>query len=230
MMARSLILLLKHGIACMRRWTSFTLRALFIVGFLIVLPVMAMPQVAAVLDQLLYGETESSVPRVGAEKDGAVPLPQSTARRDESTASHVAPLDEDVSRASLERLSSSPPPPLRREPDFLSPPAAKETHVGESPSPADVGPLDQGTAAKIDGVRRRLEELGAEYVRLEMSEDGREFHCLCQMAVNNNPEQFQPFEATRNDPVAAAQAVLQNVETWRNAERAPGRNPVFRPR
>ena len=68
---------------------------------------------------------------------------------------------------------------------------------------------------KIDAVRSRLEELGAEYVRLEMSEDGRTFHCLCDMLLENSAGKTQPFEATRNDPVAAAEAVLENVEAWR---------------
>ena len=214
----------------MQRWTSFTLRALFIVGFLIVLPVMAMPQVASVLDQLLYGQPETSVPQSGTEKEEAAPPPRAAARREEIPASHEMPLEAESHRASLQDLSNISPPPLQRAPNFLSPAAANEALSGEEKTPVDVGPLDQAAAAKIDAVRHRLEELGAEYVRLEMSEDAREFHCLCHMAVNNSSEQVQPFEATRSDPVAAAQAVLKNVEAWRSAERAPVQSPVFRPR
>ena len=214
----------------MQRWTSFTLRALFIVGFVIVLPVIAMPQVASVLDQLLYGQPETSVPPSSSDKKKSASPPRTNARREESPASHEMPLDEETTRASLHDLSNISPPPLQRMPTFLSPPPSSEGAVVEQPMPVDVGPLDQATAARIDAVRRRLEELGAEYVRLEMSEDAREFHCLCHMALNNTSDQIQPFEATRSDPVAAAQAVLQNVEAWRSAERTPGRSPVFRPR
>lgn len=92
------------------------------------------------------------------------------------------------------------------------------------PAP-EVGPLDQATAARIDAIRGRLEEHGAEYVRLEMSADGREFHCLCHMLVGNDPSNIQPFEAVRKDPVDAVQAVLTSVESWRTAESAPVRSP-----
>ena len=130
------------------------------------------------------------------------------------------------------RIHSAPPPPLQRVPDFL--PRAEQPGQNEpSAEPADVGPLDQATAKKIDVVRSRLEKLGADYVRLEMSEDGRTYHCLCDMLLENSGK-TQPFEATRNDPVAAAEAVLANVEAWRTAERTPagaskGR-PAVRPR
>ncbi|MFN0018989.1 MAG: hypothetical protein ACKVP0_12065 [Pirellulaceae bacterium] len=211
----------------MQRWTSYTLRAVFIIGFLIVLPVMAMPSVATLLDGLLYGEPEKSGPKTEVEP---APSLNKSAVAEASQATHEVPLpseggalpEEPGSHSLTERFPSAPPPPLQHAPDFL--PRGEGSAAGESATPAaDVGPLDQATANQIDAVRGQLEELGAEYVRLEMSEDGRTFHCLCDMLLGGDGNKTQPFEATRNDPVAAVQAVLTNVEAWRNAERTPAR-------
>ena len=210
----------------MQRWTSYTLRAGFIIGFLIVLPVMAMPKVAALLDQLLYGESKSTLPPAsGVGESGA---PSNSKTTGGSAAIPESPFQaEGLSSSELpaDLNSASPfqasPPAMPSAPDFVRQAGNAEPATPLDASGADIGPLDQATAAKIDVVRSRLEELGAEYVRLEMSADGREFHCLCHMLVGSDPDQIQPFEATRKDPVAAAQAVLSSVEAWRTAERTP---------
>ncbi|MBC7856269.1 MAG: hypothetical protein IAF94_22795 [Pirellulaceae bacterium] len=205
----------------MQRWTSFTLRAGFIIGFLIVLPVMAMPSVASFLDRLLYGQPESSVPLViKADAEFAPRKQPEQSRADASPAAYEVPLPEEPSASGIAGNFQPPPPSLQRAPDFL-PRDEKLTPGNDSVDPVDVGPLDPATAQKIDAVRGRLEELGAEYVRLEMSEDGRTFHCLCDMLLGGGTKETQPFEATRNDPLAAAKAVLANVEAWRKAESTP---------
>lgn len=210
----------------MQRWTSYTLRAVFIIGFLIVLPVMALPSVATFVDGLLYGKPKSSVP--ASELKPAAEQGQ-PAVAEATQVTHEVPLtfggspipDDPGSLSTAERFKATPPA-MQAAPDFLR--RAEEPMENEYGAPAaDVGPLDEATARQIDAIRGRLEELGAEYVRLEMSEDGRTFHCLCDMLLAGEGSKTQPFEATRNDPVAAVQAVLANVEAWRSAERAPAR-------
>lgn len=211
----------------MQRWTSFTLRAGFIIGFLIVLPVMAMPSVAGFLDRLLYGQPENSVsPMTKTDADFAPRRQPEKSKPDASPAVYEVPLSEETS--GIAGNFQPPPPPLQRAPDFLSR-TQRPASIHDSADQSEVGPLDQATAQKIDAVRSRLEELGAEYVRLEMSEDGRTFHCLCDMQLGGEARETQPFEATRNDPVAAAEAVLANVQAWRNAERSPARVPKSGP-
>ena len=205
----------------MQRWTSFTLRAGFIIGFLIVLPVMAMPSVAGFLDRLLYGQPESSVPPVVKADTEFAPRKQpAQSRTDASPAAYEVPLPDEPATSGIAGNFQPPPPSLQRAPDFL-PRTKKPASNEDAVDPADLGPLDQATARKIDAVRGRLEKLGAEYVRLELSEDGRTFHCLCDMLLGGETRETQPFEATRNDPVAAAEAVLANVEAWRRAESTP---------
>ncbi|MGI8982453.1 MAG: hypothetical protein ACR2FY_24740 [Pirellulaceae bacterium] len=213
----------------MQRWTSFTLRAGFIIGFLIVLPLMAMPSVAGFLDRLLYGPPESSVsPVTKTDADFAPRKQPEKSKADASPAVYEAPLPEELNTSGNAGNFQPPPPPLQRAPDFLSR-TDRPAPIHDSNDQAEVGPLDQATAQKIDSVRSRLEELGAEYVRLEMSEDGRTFHCLCDMQLGGETKETQPFEATRHDPVAAAEAVLANVEAWRKAERSPARAPKSGP-
>lgn len=216
---------LVEGNSLMQRWTSYTLRAVFIIGFLIVLPVMALPSVATFVDGLLYGQPKSSVP-AGESKPAAEPT--RTTVLEATQATHLTPLAssssvlEESGPLSIAERFPSKPPHMPPAPEFLlrdEEPGANE-HAGPA---AEVGPLDEATALQIDAVRGRLEELGAEYVRLEMSEDGRTFHCLCDMLLAGEGSKTQPFEATRSDPVAAVQAVLTNVEAWRSAERAPAR-------
>lgn len=210
----------------MQRWTSYTLRAVFIIGFLIVLPVMALPSVATFVDGLLYGHPKSSVPATEL-KPVAEPTQPTVAEATQAT--HLVPLasgsggfPEEPNALSMAERFATPPPPLDHAPFFNN--QTKELTPSENEQPsADVGPLDEATALKIDSVRSRLEELGAEYVRLEMAEDGRTFHCLCDMLLAGEGSKTQPFEATRDDPVAAVQAVLTNVEAWRSAERTPAR-------
>jgi hypothetical protein len=216
----------------MQRWTSFALRTGFIVGFLIVLPVIAMPKVAALLDQLLYGESKSTLPSVASEKDLSSPHPSpgpgqanaQPAALDVPRVAKNARLLESPERSSLGRRLQ-PPPTMAPSADFVRQAGNSEPERRPVEPASDVGPLDEATAARIDVIRGRLEELGAQYVRLEMSADGREFHCLCHMLVGNDPSNLQPFEAMRTDPVDAAQAVLTSVEAWRTAERTPAPSP-----
>ncbi len=222
----------------MQRWTSFTLRAAFIVGFLIVLPVIAMPSVAGLLDQLLYGNGESSVPLA---REDAVPGPREKRTESDATrATHEAPFSPE-STPFAERLESgiagdhrAAPPPFRQAPDFLPRMERPGPNDPSADPAADISSLDEAAAQRIDAVRSRLEELGAEYVRLEMSEDGRTFHCQCDMLLDSETKETQPFEATRNDPVTAAEAVLAHVEEWRFSESSPPDStkggPAVRPR
>src|SRR3954471_6503202 len=147
----------------MQRWTSFTLRAVFILGFLVVMPVMALPQVAGLLDRLLYGHSENTVPPLKVEEEhGALSTTRHTATAQEAArAGHEMPLDGEGSdqfaspgHATLASLAHVNPPPLKPAPDFLP---QKQVVRDVQPS-AEVGPLDQATAARIDAVRRRLEE------------------------------------------------------------------------
>ena len=200
----------------MQRWTTFALRAAFILGFLVVLPVIALPSVARFLDEMLYGTPERTVPF--APDSSSLQAPQTSGLAHATPASLEVPVPDDSLPPEGARVPTVPPPEFRSVPDFL--PAAEPSVARLTPqkSASGLSPLDEATAKKIDAIRTQLEELGAAYVRLEVSEDGLSFHCLCEMLPRNGGGKTQSFEATRNDPIIAAEAVLDSVEAWRKAD------------
>jgi hypothetical protein len=95
-----------------------------------------------------------------------------------------------------------------RAPDHRLGPAAAETK------------LDERTIARLQQVRQRLEQLGAEYVMAETKDDGQyRFHC--RMLIDERSRFTRPFEASSADCIAAAEQVLRDVETWRLAASSP---------
>jgi hypothetical protein len=65
-------------------------------------------------------------------------------------------------------------------------------------------------------IERRLRDYGATYYRLETWGDAGEFYRFhCKMAVGNNPNYTQQFEATHGDALQAMTSVLEQVEAWR---------------
>jgi hypothetical protein len=70
--------------------------------------------------------------------------------------------------------------------------------------------------ARLQQIRERLEQLGAEYVLVDMQDSGR-FRFHCRMLVDPRTRYTRPFDATSFDPIAAGQQVLGDVEKWRQA-------------
>jgi hypothetical protein len=103
-------------------------------------------------------------------------------------------------------------PPLSPVPAFepLAPvTVAASPHVAES--------IDAATLARLQEIRRRLEQLGAEYVIVETTDGSGRYRFHCRMRVDSESQFTRPFESIANDPLAAGETVLQNVEAWRTA-------------
>jgi hypothetical protein len=85
---------------------------------------------------------------------------------------------------------------------------------------AEEATLDERTMDRLQQIRQRLEQLGAEYVVVETQDSGRyRFHC--RMLVDERSRFTRPFDATSFDAVAAGQQVLREVEAWRQAANDP---------
>jgi hypothetical protein len=191
-----------------------SLRAIFLLGFVIAMPVLALPPVARRIDEILYGPPPSDFAR----PPHAVPMtdkpqPQSNgqilpARFDEPSPAAAAA----VTSAARQPFS---PPPLAASPDFAPMPTpfnAKRAATTETV-------IDDRAMARLQQIRQRLEQLGAEYVLLETQEGGHyRFHC--RMLVDDRTRFTRPFEASSLDCLAAGEQVLRDVETWRLAARA----------
>ena len=184
----------------------FSLRALFLLGFVVAMPVLALPPVARWLDERLYGAAPTGF--------GRAPLAAATASAPPLLAERVVPAVYDEASPVSPRGLDAPaaPPALAPVPAFARVAPALEAPAGPLPEPK----IDERVIARLQQVRQRLEELGAEYVMAE-TVDGARYRFHCRMLVDDRSRYTKSFEATSFDPVAAADQVLRDVETWRTA-------------
>lgn len=192
-----------------------SLRALFLLAFVVAMPVLALPPVARWIDEFLYGPPPTDF--------GRAPSPAPPAAAPALLADRVAPasyLEESPAAAVVRGLDgvAAAAPPLAPVPVFspVVPPAAIHAEAAEQP-------IDAATIARLQQIRQRLEELGAEYVVVDTPENGRGYRCLCRMLVDPRSRFTRPFEAAGDDPLAVSEQVLREVEQWRSAAVSGGR-------
>lgn len=197
---------------------TLSLRAIFIIGFVIVMPLLALPAVARRLDNLLYGPPPATTAHSRLRKELA-PVLESTAAEGISPASY----DEVNVPSATRRDPSAGLDGLRTAPPSLNPfPAFDRLATGgESGGAAsDAAPaLDNATAARLAQIRSELESLGAEYILLETTDGSGTYRFHCQMKVSDEAPYSREFEATAGEPLAAAERVLGEVSAWRTASR-----------
>jgi hypothetical protein len=182
---------------------------MFLITFVVAMPVLALPPVARRIDELLYGPPPADFGRPPAPPP---PTPVIEARPPKSDGISQAAYQEaspvgDALAASYVKNDS--PPLLAPTPQFepLAPPPA---------SPAGEPIVDEHKIAALQQIRARLEQLGADYVVVEVQDGGR-FRFQCRMLVDERSRFTRPFEASGFDPVAAGEEVLRAVEGWRAA-------------
>lgn len=189
----------------MRIAVSFRMVVLF--GLIVALPLLALPVAARLIDERLSGTPPADL--------AAAPLLESQA---ESVAlpvyvERVSPASADdgvQEQGGLDAASSPPPaPPASFDPLWVpsSPPATVESEVQ----------IDESTIARLQQIRQRLEELGADYVIVETTDTSGRFRFHCRMMVQAQSRFTRPFEAISADPLVAGERVLQDVEAWRLA-------------
>ncbi len=198
-----------------------SLRALFLLGFVVAMPVLALPPVARRIDELLYGPPPNDFarpPQAPSGTDEPQPLANGRvlpARFDEPSPAATAAA---VTSASNRSFS---PPPLAPSPDFAPTPSGLNANRASAPDAT----IDERTMARLQQIRQRLEQLGAEYVFVETQEGGR-FRFHCRVLVDDRSRFTRPFEASSFDCLAAGEKVLREVETWRLAARAGEGRPA----
>lgn len=217
------------------RWLS--LRALFMLGFAVGMPVLALPPVARWIDDLLYGPPPADFglpPAVSAEAARSKTSAATTSSPQEPGLSRASPAG-NVSSRSQGTISPKEPdstanePHLSQTPEFAqntpSPYSSTPETQGAGPTGSELVPLAasrirEETIARLQAIRQRLEVLGAEYVLVETLAEGGRFRFHCRMRVDAESPYTRPFEASSFDPVAAGEDVLRQVETWRQARLA----------
>lgn len=182
----------------MRSSTVNFLRGLTMLSCLIVVPTIAvfglpMPeQVSSVLRQFGWLGEEAS-PMVAAAEDPPAVLDQAVSAQNPLP----VPCDTAVAQASLD--------PAVVPASFAAPVRA-----------AVSTPSNQEGAGLFRGIQERLRDLGATYYRLESwGEKGELFHFQCRVAVDGHTNFTRHFEATGDDPLNAMDAVLREIEDWK---------------
>ncbi len=198
----------------------FSLRAIFLVGFIVAMPVLALPSVARRIDEWLYGAPPADFGRPPVPppltQEPIAPVarsPVAPARFDEPS---PAPQSYVQQASATSGYDTAVPPPLAASP-FM--PAADTVPLAASPAEPQI---DERTIARLQQIRQRLEELGAEYVLVDTQESGR-FRFHCRMIVDARTRATRSFEGASFDPVAAGEQVLGDVEKWRAT---PATSPV----
>jgi len=204
----------------MQRLTSIAFRTLFFFGFLILLPILAMPKVASLVDRLLYNQEPTVVKAPVVEMTGQqVVEPQYSERV--SPARFEESLVEDPGaaprRADGLDTSAAAPPLLSPLPAFAPPQVA-----AVAPQSAPATNIDDAAIQRLEQIRTRLEALGASYVILETQSGTSSYRFHCDMQVDARSTQTQSFNATSLNPLEAAETVLRQVEGWRSAAQPPG--------
>lgn len=222
---------------------SLLWRSLFLIVFLVAMPILALPSVARRLDDYLYGHEES--PLIAGTTS---PLAEEVDRDGIAQATFEVPMEPPVSRAGVnaERgldAAVASPPPMAATPEFEQSDSSEDGRslaipIGPSSSPSSEldltfkqedfdssrpqrsGPSPGIVGDDVNIVRQRLEDLGADSIVLEADESGQyRFHC--RMLVSAGSEETESFEATGSDAQAVAQQVLKTVEDWRSSQVAP---------
>ncbi len=190
-----------------------SLRAIFLLGFVVAMPVLALPPVARRIDELLYGAAPSDFGKPPA----AAPLTEELTPQKPTgplaAATHYEEISPATGALAAASLPSAPSLPI-------APAAHFEPPLAAAPASPPETKIDEQVINRLHQIRGSLEQLGAEYVIVEAQDNGRyRFHC--RMLVDANSRFTRPFEAISFDPLAAGQQVLREVEAWRAAATQP---------
>ena len=202
---------------------TISLRTVLLLGFVIAMPVLALPTVARRLDEWLYGPPPAELSQPPLHRE-LMPTIEPLAAERVSPASYdevdpAASLSHRGPSEGLDALSPAPPP-LDPLPEF--------DRLAMSAGAPDVDGRTQLTSdrvARLSLIHQELETLGAEYILLDEAAEGGSYRFHCQVRLDANSTGTREFEAEAVDPVGAAEKVLADVTSWRSAATASeGRN------
>ena len=202
---------------------TMSLRAVFLLGFVIVMPLLALPAVARRLDDWIYGSPPDDLAHSARQEVLMQAIePQIVERASPASFEQVAAPPSPAHRGAEEGLDALTlsPPPLDPLPAFDRSASFHSSSPAEpSIEPLNPAPLDDDQTTRLLEIRRQLETLGAEYILLETTPDSGAYRFHCQMRLSEQAPYNRPFEAVATDPLRAAQQVLADVSAWRTAAR-----------
>jgi hypothetical protein len=200
---------------------TISLRAIFLIGFVIAMPILALPSVARRLDDWMYGPppTEAALAPLRSEVQQLIE-PQVAERASPASFDEVDPAI--AHRPPNQGLDAPPPdlPPLSPLPVFPPLVSTPEPQPPAKPqSTSQSRPLSEADTQRLIQNRTELERLGADYMVLETTDMTGSYRFHCDIRLDEQTRYTRPFEAIATEPLAAAEKVLAEVSAWRTAAR-----------
>jgi len=190
---------------------AVSLKMVILFGLVVALPLLALPVAARLIDARLNDTPPADLgaaPLLDAPTE-SVTLPVHVERVSPALANDSASAG-DRKPGGLDVVGAPPPDPPATFDPLWTPavtPASGESDIQ----------IDDATVARLQQIRLRLEELGADYVVVETTDNSGRFRFHCRMLVESQSRFTRPFEAISADPLAAGEQVLREVEAWRMA-------------
>jgi hypothetical protein len=130
----------------------------------------------------------------------------------------VAPREPNFNRAIPDQPqfgnAGGSPPPQGRDIAARSEAAPATRNAGAAAAPPSAAAI--ASDEKFRRAEQRLRELGATKYSLQTwGRDDNQYLFVCRMAVGGNPNMSQVFQAIKDEPLAAMDDVLSQVEQWR---------------
>jgi hypothetical protein len=195
-----------------------SLRAILLIGFVIAMPILALPAVARRLDDWIYGPppSENAISPLRSELQQVIE-PQVAERASPASFDEIDPaVTRRQPHAGLDAPSPTPPllNPLPAFPPLVSTPQPESSSPATEPP---IGPLSAAAVARLQQIRSELEGFGADYIVLETTDGSGNYRFHCDLRVDEQTRYTRGFEAVSTDPLAAAERVLAEVSAWRTA-------------
>ena len=194
-----------------------------LLGFIVLMPVLAVPAVNQRLDDWLFSSSSERLAdrlaRVRQLPDDSATVAKGVLRRSQDSTVETGALETGTVETGTLEFGELEDWPTGR-------PLARQGAAGVSRLPPAEGGVSE---AAFDSLQARLRELGASYYRLE---DRREaggatplYRFRCEVPLPGNENYLRPFEADDRDPARAMQLVVEEIEVWLARHRlaaAPG--------
>lgn len=146
----------------------------------------------------------------------ASPRTASTPRNRDMTAHNAAPPK--AHRLTRGRQSPDGRPQGLQKTVYSPPDASPQKATADHPADGELIAVEQlEPDNRFAESERRLRELGAGYYRLEgWGDEGQFYRCSCSVAAAPRSRATRHFEAIDASPSQAVEAVIEQVEAWRN--------------
>lgn len=187
---------------------SITIRTAVVLGFLIVMPVLALPPVGNWVDHVRQSIAFGAAAQSQSATWSAKPQIErqtvlvNSAEREAAVSASIA-----EAAPRLDFRAAMPPQHASRD--------EVVTLRSREQAEQQARRFREAAIARSQFIQERLKQMGAAYMILERAPpDGAAYRFHCQMPIAGSDTYTRPFEVTAPDAIQAMERVLADVESW----------------